>query len=56
MIETGDKYLIEFSRGAKQSHGEGTPNKWAGLVKDGQLYGLNWMGEMHMLIQKWLKE
>ena len=48
---TGDARLIEFDRGAKRASDAGKPPFWTGLLKDGKLYGRNWMGKMMMKIR-----
>jgi predicted NAD-dependent protein-ADP-ribosyltransferase YbiA (DUF1768 family) len=53
LLGTGEKRLIEFSRGAARV---GADEKWAGIMKDGVLHGSNWMGEMHEYVRKQLKE
>lgn len=44
LMSTGDKMLIEFSRGAARVLKGKQAELWTGLVKDGVLYGQNLMG------------
>lgn len=46
LLSTGDKYLLEFSRDAKNRE-----NYWGGLIEDGFLYGENMMGKYLMKIR-----
>jgi predicted NAD-dependent protein-ADP-ribosyltransferase YbiA (DUF1768 family) len=48
LLATGDKYLLEFSRGARREHLAGKPPLWTGMFADGRLYGHNLMGRMMM--------
>jgi len=57
LLETGDKRLIEFSRGAKRESLKGKSPFWAGLVdkETGVMYGQNMQGELHMAIRRRLR-
>lgn len=49
LYATGDMVLVEFDRGAKRTVDKGGSVFWTGLVKDGVLYGENFMGKMMMM-------
>ena len=51
LLETNNKYLIEFGKGAKRETDAGRTPLWTGLVKDGSLYGKNLMGELLMEVR-----
>lgn len=51
LLATGDKTLVEFARGASASR----PEFWGGCVRDGVLYGQNFMGKMVQEVREWLK-
>jgi hypothetical protein len=48
VTEHRHKYFLEFSRGAERESRKGNPPVWAGLIKDGELFGQNWMGRCWM--------
>lgn len=45
LAATGASKLVELDRGAKRRSDAGDPPRWTGLVKNGVLYGQNYMGE-----------
>lgn len=49
LLNTGDKYLLEFSRKAKKG------SFWGGLIEDNILYGENTMGKYLMKIRDLIK-
>ena len=51
LLSTGDKYLLEFSRDAKNKG-----NYWGGIIENGILYGKNTMGKYLMKIRKKLQK
>jgi predicted NAD-dependent protein-ADP-ribosyltransferase YbiA (DUF1768 family) len=56
LLSTGNKTLIEFSRGAKRDYQNGIVDKWAGLVDNGVLYGENRMGNIHMELRDRIRQ
>ena len=48
---SGNKMLVEFDRHAKAKSARGSPPFWTGMVKDGVLYGHNFMGSLMMEIR-----
>jgi hypothetical protein len=43
-------YFLEFSRGAQRQTHHGNPPRWSGMIKDGKLFGENWMGRLWMQV------
>lgn len=56
LLASGRSTLVEFDKGAKREADAGREPFWTGLVKDGTLYGKNWMGKRMMLLRKHLRE
>ena len=56
LLGSGRSTLVEFDKGAKRETDAGREPFWTGLVKDGTLYGKNWMGRRMMLLRKHLRE
>ena len=62
VCQTGDKYLLEFDRGAERlgkavwqnQNAEGM-SRWAGMIRDGHLWGLNLQGELQMTLRSWFR-
>ena len=53
LLETGNKTLVEFDRGAERRSKSGDPPLFTGLVgKDGVLYGQNLMGKLLMDVRE----
>lgn len=50
LVQTGDRFLVEFDRGAQRAVGKGGNPFWTGLVdkESGDLYGINFMGVCQM--------
>jgi predicted NAD-dependent protein-ADP-ribosyltransferase YbiA (DUF1768 family) len=56
LLSTGSAHLIEFARGAKRREDlGGAPERWAGNVTDGVLYGDNRMGAAMMLTREFFQ-
>lgn len=51
LANTGDTYLLEFSRTAKYQSEKGSPPYWAGMVVENVLYGENRMGKYLMIVR-----
>jgi predicted NAD-dependent protein-ADP-ribosyltransferase YbiA (DUF1768 family) len=51
LLNTGDIYLLEFSRSAKKLYEQKIINFWGGMIDDGVLYGNNKMGKLLMNIR-----
>lgn len=53
LLDTQDKYLVEFDRGAECEAKAGRPPLWAGLISknDNKLYGKNLQGLIHMFVR-----
>ena len=51
LLSTGDSYLLEFSRGAKNNVERGVKEVWGGIVDNNVLYGDNLMGKYLMKIR-----
>lgn len=52
LLNTGNKYLLEFSRNAKNRNDE----YWGGIIENGKLYGKNMMGKYLMKIREKLRK
>lgn len=59
---TGNKYLLEFDRGAERQGKLATQRKdsryisrWAGMIKNGRLWGINLQGELQMAMREWFR-
>ena len=51
LLDTQDKHLVEFNRGAVREHKAGRCPLWTGQVCDGRLIGMNFQGELQMMIR-----
>lgn len=51
LLRTGDTHLVEFNRGAVRDQKAGRCPLWTGQVHDGTLVGMNFQGELQMMIR-----
>ena len=55
LVDTGNKILVEFDRGAERRTKAGQPPLFTGLVKEGRLFGQNLMGRLLMGVREKLQ-
>lgn len=52
LVDTGNKILVEFDRGAERQAKAGRPPLFTGLFKEGRLFGKNLMGRLLMGVRE----
>ena len=55
LASTGDRYILEFDRGAGRAKRAGRTSRWGGLVEDGRVVGSNQMGALLMRVRERLR-
>lgn len=56
LLRTRETHLVEFSRGAVREHKAGRCPLWTGQVHEGKLFGMNFQGELQMMIRASVRE
>lgn len=51
LLSTGDRYLVEFDRGAERKRKSGKVCRWGALVREGRVVGSNQMGALLMRVR-----
>jgi predicted NAD-dependent protein-ADP-ribosyltransferase YbiA (DUF1768 family) len=51
LLSTGDRYILEFDRGAGRAKRAGRTCRWGGIVEDGRVVGSNQMGALLMRVR-----
>ena len=55
LLDTGDRYLLEFDRAAGRLEKEGKRSRWGGMIVDGKVVGRNQMGALMMKVRERFK-
>ena len=54
LLSTGDRYILEFDRGAGRAKRKGSKARWGGLVENDRVVGSNQMGALLMRVRETL--
>lgn len=52
LLSTGDRYILEFDRGAGRAKRKGSKARWGGLVENDRVVGSNQMGALLMRVRE----